>query len=197
MATDFRKLKAIEWENKKRIKKLCPEMQDRSGIYIFYRTDEEGNVIARYIGKSETSILERCASHLRPFSSTPTHIDASLYKHKLYSEENPTGWRVDVLEYCQPQECNERERFYIEFCKKYGVALHNVENGGTIGKTDINQRKEMKGYKKGVQYGCEKTRKEIKHLFDLHLVASIKSNKPNKIQEKALQKFYDFLNGKQ
>ena len=64
MATDFRKLKAIEWQNKKRIKNLCPEMQDRSGIYIFYRTDEESNVIARYIGKSETSILPVSYTHL-------------------------------------------------------------------------------------------------------------------------------------
>lgn len=194
MATDFRKLKAIEWQNKKRIKNLCPEMQDRSRIYIFYRTDEESNVIARYIGKSETSILQRCAGHLNGHDQ---HIDKSLILHKLYSEDNPTGWRVDVLEYCKPQECNERERFYIEFCTKYGVALHNVESGGTAGKTDINQRKEMKGYKKGVQYGYEKARKEIRHLFALHLKTRIKSDKPNKIQEKALQKFIDFLNGGQ
>lgn len=188
--TDFQQIR----ENRQKIKQLCPEMRDCSGIYIFYRTDEEGNVIARYIGKSESSILGRCASHLNGYEQ---HIDKSIRAHKLYSKENPTGWQVDVLEYCQPQECNERERFYIEFCKKYGVSLHNVESGGTTGKTDINQRKEMKGYKKGVQYGCEKTRKEIKHLFDLYLVASIKSSKPNKTQEKALQKFYDFIKGEQ
>ena len=33
------------------------------------------------------------------------------------------------------------------------------------------------------------------HLFDLHLSAVIKANKPNKTQEKALQKFYDFISG--
>lgn len=169
-------------------------MQDRSGIYIFYRKDEEGNVVARYIGKSESSILGRCASHLNGYMQ---HVDLSLRSHKLYSEDNPMGWRVDVLEYCKPQECNERERFYIEFCKKYGVSLYNIESGGTAGKTDINQRKEMKGYKKGVQYGYKKAREEVRHLFALHLKARIRSDKPNKIQEKALQKFLDFLNGEQ
>lgn len=186
--TDYEQVR----ENRRKIKQLCPEMQDRSGIYIFYRTDEEGSVIARYIGKSENSILGRCASHLNGYKQ---HLDLSIRSHGLYNEENPTGWRVDVLEYCEPQECNVRERFYIEFCKKYGVSLHNIESGGTTGKTDINERKEIKGYRKGVEYGCEKTRKEIKHLFELHLVASIKSDKPNKTQEKALQKFKDFIGG--
>lgn len=181
-------------ENKQKIKQLCPKMQDRSGIYIFYRKDEEGSVIARYIGKSENSILGRCASHLNGYKQ---HLDLSIRSHGLYNEENLTGWRVDILEYCKPQECNERERFYIEFCKKCGVSLYNVESGGTTGKTDINERKEIKGYRKGVEYGYEKARKEIRHLFALHLKARIKSDKPNKTQEKALQKFYDFLNGEQ
>ena len=87
--SDFQQLK----ENRQKIKQLCPEMQDRSGIYIFYRTDEEENVIARYIGKSENSILGRCASHLNGYIQ---HIDLSLRSHKLYSEDNPTGWREVV-----------------------------------------------------------------------------------------------------
>lgn len=191
MPTNWKKLKAIEQHNKERILRLCPDMQDRSGIYLFYRADENG-AFAWYIGKSETSLLKRCASHLQGYEQ---HIDRSIRAHKLYSEENPTGWQVCVLEYCLPQECNERERHYIEFAQKLGIDLHNVESGGTSGKTDINERKPTRGYRDGVKQGEKNIIKKIKHLFDLHLNAVTKSNKTNKMQEKALKKFNEFIQG--
>ena len=195
MPTNWKQLKAIEQKNRERILAICPEMQDRSGIYMFYRADENGDIFARYIGKSETSILERCASHLRPFASTPTHIDASLKKHGLYSESNPTGWKVKVLEYCLPQQCNERERYYIDFATKIGIDLHNIESGGTTGKTDINGRKPARGYRDGVKQGERNVIKQIKHLFDLHLKAVYKADKPSKNAIKALDTFNSLLQG--
>lgn len=194
MPTNWKQLKAIEQKNKERILKLCSDMQDNSGIYMFYRADENG-VFARYIGKSETSVLERCASHLRPFASTPTHIDASLRKHGLYSEDNPTGWQVCILEYCLPHDCNERERYYITMCEKLGIDLHNVESGGTTGKTDINERKPARGYYDGIAQGERNVIKKIAHLFDLHLKAVYKADKPSKNAIKALDKFTQFLQG--
>lgn len=139
-------------------------MQDRNGIYMFYRADENGDIFAQYVGKSETSVLERCASHLRPFASTPTYIDASLKKHGFRSADNPTGWQVCVLEYCLPQQCNERERWYIDFAIKLGIDLHNVESGGTSGKTDINERKPSRGYRDGIKQGEKNVIKKIAHF---------------------------------
>lgn len=195
MPTNWKQLKAIEQKNKERILAICPEMQDRSGIYMFYRANENGNVFARYIGKSETSILERCASHLRPFASTPTHIDASLKKHGLYSASNPMGWQVCVLEYCLPQECNIKERSWIDYAIKVGIDLHNVESGGTTGKTDINERKPARGYRDGVKQGEKNVIKKIAYLFDLHLKAVPKSDKPSKNAIKALDTFNSLLQG--
>ena len=77
-----------------------------------------------------------------------------------------------------------------------GYQLRNKTAGGQdSGKFGIAENRPARGYWDGVAQGTENVRKEIKHLFDLHLVASIKSDKPNKTQEKALQKFHDFLNG--
>lgn len=195
MPTNWKQLKAIEQKNKERILAICSDMQDRSGIYMFYRMDENRDIFARYIGKSETSVLYRCASHLRPFANIPTHIDASLKKHGLYSESNPMGWRVCVLEYCLPQQCDERERYYIDFAVRLGIDLHNVESGGTTGKTDINERKPSRGYRDGVKQGERNVIKEIRHLFDLHLKAVHKADKPSKNAIKALDKFNTFLQG--
>lgn len=171
---------------------MCPNLQDRSGIYMFYRWDENGKIFARYIGKSETSILERCASHLNGYKQ---RLDLSIKKHGLWSPENQTGWQVCVLEYCSPQECNERERSYIYFCTKLRLDLHNVESGGTSGKTDINERKPARGYRDGVKQGEKNVKREIAHLFDKHLKAVYKADKPSKNAIKALGKFNSLLQG--
>lgn len=46
---EYKERLAKERKNIYQIMRLCPEMQDRSGIYMFYRMDENGKVIARYI----------------------------------------------------------------------------------------------------------------------------------------------------
>lgn len=189
---NYIRAKAIEERNKERILAVCPNMQDRSGIYMFYRMDENGDIFARYIGKSETSVLERCASHLNGYEQ---HLDLSIKRHGIYSESNPTGWQVCVLEYCLPKECNARERAYIQFCQRLGIDLHNVESGGTTGKTDINERKPTRGYRDGVKQGERNVIKKIAHLFDLHLKAVCKADKPSKNAIKALDRFNSLLQG--
>ena len=87
--------KAIENENKKKLLKLNPELNDESGIYFFLRTDENGFRFA-YIGQA-VKILTRLASHMTGYEQ---HIDLSLRKHKLYDEKkNPHGWRVEFLNF--------------------------------------------------------------------------------------------------
>lgn len=193
MPTNWKQLKAIEQYNRRQILTLCPDMQDRSGIYMFYRADENNNIFARYIGKSETSVLERCASHLQGYKQ---YIDKSIRAHKLYSEENPTGWQVCVLEYCLPRECDEKERYVITMCERLGMPLHNVESGGTSGKTDINERKPARGYRDGVKQGERNVIKKIAHWFDLYLDANIQVGKADHARaQKALADFYQLLQG--
>ena len=86
------KAKAIEQENKKRLLKINPQLNDESGIYILTRKDENGFKFA-YIGQA-LHILSRLASHMVGYKQ---HIDLSLKKHKLYSESNPCGWKVDYM----------------------------------------------------------------------------------------------------
>lgn len=191
---NYEQVKAIEAKNKQRILAVCPKMVDGSGIYVFTRMDENGIRFA-YVGKSgaQGGVLSRCANHLNGYKQW---IDLSLRKHGLYdSEKRPYGWKVEALVYCETKYLDEYERFYIKVYANAGYQLRNIESGGTTGKTDINERKPSMGYWDGVKQGYENARREVKHLFDLHLKAVIKANKPHKTQEKALQKFYDFLEG--
>ncbi len=191
--TNFRQIKAIEAKNKKRILEVCPDVDEKSGIYVMLRY-ENGFKYA-YVGQAK-HLLTRLAQHLH-IGKNPPHIDLSIKKHGLYSEENPTGWRI-VYYHCAEDELNENEREMISKYANAGYQLRNKTSGGQDGgKFGIAENRSPKGYRDGVAQGYENARKEIKHLFDLHLVANVRSSKPNKTQEKALQKFLDFLNGEQ
>jgi len=185
---NFRQIKAIEAKNKQRIQELCPMMHDVSGIYILTRHDN-GFKYA-YVGQAK-HLLTRLAQHLSGYQ----HIDLSIKKHKLWNEDNPAGWRIDFM-YCPEERLDEIERQMIADYANRGFQMRNKTAGGQDnGKFGIADNRPAKGYHDGLQQGYENARKEIKHLFDLHLTAVIKANKPNKTQEKALQKFYDFING--
>lgn len=66
--------KAIEQENKKRLLKLNPKLNDKSGIYFLTRTDEN-NISYFYIGQA-VRIIQRMCGHLVGYQ----HIDLSLKK---------------------------------------------------------------------------------------------------------------------
>ena len=183
---DFRQIKAIEKANKGRILKVCPDCPETSGIYFFLR--EENGFKFAYIGKAK-HLLSRLAQHLQGYKQ---HIDRSLKKHGLWSEDNPTGWKVHFLRFPE-NELNEKEQYFIRKYATAGYQLRNVESGGNLGKTDINERKQSRGYYDGVETGYNRARKEIAHLFDLHLDCSTKRNPPTKLQEKAMEKFTKFI----
>lgn len=186
----YAQIKAIEANNKKRILAICPFVCERSGIYVFFR--EDSGIKYAYVGQAK-HLLTRLAQHLGGYEQ---HIDRSIKKHKLWDSDNPTGYKIRVYE-CRENELDEKEREYIKIYSNAGYQLRNKTIGGQDeGKAGIAPNKSAKGYYDGLQQGRENVRKEVKHLFDLHLVAKIKSNKPNKTQEKALRKFNDFLEGK-
>ena len=172
--------------NKERILKVCPNCPETSGIYFLLR-EEDGFKYA-YIGKAK-SLLSRLADHLQGYTQ---HIDRSLKKHGLWSEENQTGWVIHFLEFPKEQ-LDEKEQYYIKKYANAGYQLRNVESGGNLGKTDIGERKPAKNYYDGLNQGYRNARKFVANLFEKHLDYKQKSDRPNKNQEKAMQKFKDFL----
>lgn len=184
---DMRQIKAIERANKERILKVCPGVPESSGIYFLLR--EENGFKYGYIGQAK-HLLTRLAQHLRGYQ----HIDLSLRKHGLYSENNPTGYRVHFLVF--PESLlNEMEQKYILKYANAGYQLRNKTSGSQgEGKQGIADSKPSKGYYDGVAQGKKKSREFIADLFKKHLVVTTKKQPPTKLQERALQKFNDFIN---
>ena len=90
---------------------------------------------------------------------------------------------------------DEMEQKYIKQYANAGYQLRNVESGGSDGKTDIGERKPSRGYYDGLEQGYRNAQKEVAHLFGLHLDYTTKKQPPTKLQEKAILKFKDFLEG--
>lgn len=184
--------KAIEQENKKRLLKLNPKLNDRSGIYFLLREDENGFKFA-YVGQAK-SVLQRLASHLVGYEQ---HIDLSLRKHKLYSEDNPYGWRVEFLNFPESQ-LDEKEKYYIKLYADKGYQLRNVSLGGqgeNRASGSIGERKAPKGYLQGVQQGRKNLARELSHIIEKHLVVTIREDKQgNKVSQKQLDKFMELIN---
>ena len=185
--------KAIENENKKKLLKLNPELNDESGIYFFLREDENGFRFA-YIGQA-VKILTRLASHMTGYEQ---HIDLSLRKHKLYDEQkNPNGWRVEFLNF-PISELDEKEKYYIKLYADKGYQLRNVSVGGQGSERDsgqIGERKPPKGYMQGIQQGKKVLARELSHIAEKHLKIEIREDKKNnKVSQKQFEKFKELMN---
>lgn len=183
---NINQIKAIEKKNKDKLLALNSELNDRSGIYFLLRVDENGIRFA-YIGQAK-HILTRLAQHLAGYQ----YIDFSLKKHGLFSKENPHGWSIHFMNY-NLSELDEMERHYITLYAQKGYQMRNKDTGGGAGKQELGERKEPKGYRDGLKQGRKNASREISNLFDKHLNVSKKSDKPNKIQDRALEKFMEFL----
>ena len=185
--------KAIENENKKKLLKLNPELNDESGIYFFLREDENGFRFA-YIGQA-VKILTRLASHMTGYEQ---HIDLSLRKHKLYDEQkNPNGWRVEFLNF-PISELDEKEKYYIKLYADKGYQLRNVSLGGqgeNRARGSIGERKAPKGYMQGIQQGKKVLARELSHIAEKHLKIEIREDKKNnKVSQKQFEKFKELMN---
>lgn len=183
--------KAIEQENKKRLLKLNPKLNDKSGIYFLLREDENGFKFA-YVGQA-VHILQRLASHLVGYEQ---HIDLSIRKHKLYSEDNPYGWRVEFLNFPESQ-LDEKEKYYIKLYADKGYQLRNVSLGGqgeNRASGSIGERKAPKGYMQGIQQGKKVLARELSSIAEKHLIIRLKPEKEhNKVSQKQYEKFMDLL----
>lgn len=187
------KAKAIEKQNRERLLKVNPKLNERSGIYFLLRTDENGFRFA-YIGQA-VKILTRLASHMTGYEQ---HIDLSLRKHKLYDEKkNPNGWRVEFLNFPE-SELDEREKYYIKLYADKGYQLRNVSLGGqgeNRASGSIGERKPPKGYMQGIQQGKKVLARELSNIAEKHLKIEIREDKKNnKVSQKQFEKFKELMN---
>lgn len=183
---NYKQLYAIKKANRERILKVCPNCPETSGIYFLLR--EEDGFKWGYVGQAK-HILSRLADHLQNFQ----HIDLSIKKHGLYSENNPTGYKIHFLEFSE-SELDEKEQYYIKMYANAGYQMKNSTTGSQgKGKKGLDNAKPPKNYYDGLSQGYKNAQKFVSNLFEKHLDYKQKSDKPNKNQEKAMQKFKDFL----
>lgn len=182
------KAKAIERKNEQKLLAVNPKLDNGSGIYILWRTE-----VHAYVGQS-VGLLTRLAQHLAGYSQ---HIDLSMKKHKLYSSDNPYGYRVDFI-HCDKSELDDKEREYIQKCIDKGWILKNKTSGGQDdGKEKIAEYKPSKGYRDGILQGKKTLARELSQIISKHLTVRLKDEKQwNKVSEKQLEKFNRLLDEK-
>ena len=185
---NYAQVKAIEKKNKQLFLSINPDLNEQSGIYFLTREDENGFKYA-YIGQAR-HILSRLSQHLVGYQ----HIDLSLKKHKLYSEQNPYGWRVGFKNY-PVEELDEKEQFFILKYAQYGYQLRNKTSGSQgTGKTQIDEYRPAKGYRDGIRQGKITLARELTDIINKHLDVKIKEEKQgNKISIKAYEKFNNLI----
>lgn len=189
MNNNFKKAKSIEYANKKRLLKVNPNLDEKSGIYFLTRTDADGINYA-YIGQAK-HIITRLAQHLVGYQ----HIDLSLKKHGLHSADNIFGWKVGFMHFPE-EKLDEMEQFYIKKYAQAGYQLRNKTSGSQgAGKKQIDEFRPQKGYYDGLKQGKKVLARELTNIIDKHLKISLKEGKEsNKVSIKALDKFNDLLN---
>ena len=182
---NYAQIKAIEKKNKERILKVCPEATEDSGIYIFTRF--ENGFKFGYVGQAK-HLLTRLAQHLVGYQ----HIDLSLKKHGLYSDENKTGYKIDIYP-CDCDRLDEKEQKFVVQLANLGYQLRNKTSGSQgSGKFGIADNKPSKGYRDGLQQGYKNAQKEIAPLFEKWLKVDFDETK--KLAIRANEKLNNFIN---
>lgn len=182
---------ARQQATRQRITKLCPSINDNSGIYIFTRTDENGIRYA-YVGQAK-HLLSRCAQHLLGYQ----HIDLSIKKHGLFSDKNEYGYKLDYINLPESQ-LDDSEREYIQKYASLGFQLRNATLGGQDSGKEVIDSKTPKGYHDGLKQGYENARKEIKEFFTKYLMVSVKNEedtfkKDGSVKEIYQRKYNEFI----
>lgn len=188
---DYRQREAIENSYRKKLLIHNPKLNDKSGIYMMTRKDEN-EIRHAYIGQAKR-LLSRIIPHMFGFQA----IDLSLKKHKLQSKDNPSGWKIDAENY-PTEELDEKEKYYIKKYSDDGYQLKNKTVGGQgQGKTALGEQRPRKKYRDGLSQGYKNAQKEISPLFEKYLNATYKGEKVTKRHENAMRKFQDFLSEKE
>lgn len=189
MAMSYKQVLAMRREYEKQIRRLCPDVTENSGIYLFWRIDSEGFKHA-YVGQA-LHLCRRLVDHMCGYQ----YIDNSIRKHKLYDEEKtPYGYHIEILEEIPAEDLDERERYWIKYYADSGHQLKNQTIGGQDGKKSaLGDGKSTKGYREGLSRGYDNARRDVAKLFEKNLTYSI-NGKPGKLKERSYEKFTEFLN---
>lgn len=187
---NIKQAKVKEKANKERFLKVNPTLDDKSGIYILTR--EEDGIKYAYIGQAK-HILSRLAQHLVGYQ----HIDFSLKKHGLYSDDNPCGWKVNSIHF-RESELDEKEKYYIKLYANKGYQLRNKTSGSQgEGKRQIDEYRPQKGYRDGLLQGYKNAVNELRNIIEKHLTVNLRPEKAhNKVSIKAFEKFNQIIYGK-
>ena len=158
---NFRQIKAIEQKNKQRLLEVNSKLDDESGIYFLAREDEQGFRYA-YVGQA-VHILTRLAQHLSGYEQ---HIDRSLKKHGLYSEDNTYGWKVGCMHFSK-DKLDEAEKYFIKAYADKGYQLRNKTSGSQgEGKSQIADYRPQKGYHDGLKQGRLNLARELSSIAE-------------------------------
>lgn len=182
---NFRQIKAIEAKNKNKIKAICPQAKDESGIYVLTR-EQDGFKFA-YVGQAKR-VLARLAQHLRGYQ----HIDLSIRKHDFWSKSNPNGYKIQCY-YFPISELNEKEQEFIKLMANKGYQLRNKTAGGQgEGSYAIAEQKPAKSYRDGLKQGYENARRDVAKWFER---LEVNYDDTKKIAIRYFERFTDFLKG--
>ena len=191
--------KKLEFYKKKWVERFG-KIIDTSGIYILTRNDENGFKYA-YIGQAKRT-LTRLAQHNLGYNQI---IDKSIKKHHIWEKDtNPYGWYLKAVIPCKIEELDNLEQETILNYANIGYQLRNQTSGSQgQGKVGINDNQGGLGYRKGVEYGYLKAKKEISEYFIKYLDFVVKSGentlkKNGEIKEiyvRKQQEFAEWLKG--
>lgn len=182
---EFIKIKERERENRIKLLNVNPYLTDNSGIYVFTREDENGFRYV-YVGQAK-HILTRLIQHLQGYEQ---HIDKSIRKHGLWSEQNPYGWFVLAYD-TVAEKLDEEEKRYIRRYADEGYQLLNKTLGGQgKGKSAIAENKPSKGYYDGKKQGKADVVKQLKQVVK-HL--QIAPANDGKLASRMFAKFWEIL----
>lgn len=177
--------KRIETQNKQRWLEVNPFLENKSGIYILTREDENGFKYA-YIGQAKR-VLARLAQHLVGYDQ---HIDLSLRKHGLWSDDNPHGWFA-IATYYPEYELDIREQIAIKQHADLGFQLRNKTSGSQgKDKVGIAENKPSKGYYDGKKQGRSDITKELRQVVKY---LQITPQNDGKLANRMLQKFWEII----
>ena len=177
--------KQREAENKTKWLEVNLYLSDESGIYSLTREDENGFRYA-YIGQAK-HILTRLAQHL---TGHEQHIDLSLKKHGLWSDDNPYGWFASAVQYPET-ELDKEEQRAIKNYADLGFQLHNKTSGSQgKGKVAIADNKPAKGYYDGKKQGRNDVLKELRQVVKY---LQIMPKNEGKLASRMIQKFWAII----
>ncbi len=98
------------------------EIKEQPGIYKLTNIDSGKS----YIGKS-TNVKKRISDHLKSTIGISTVADQKV--HHAMLETGLWNWTIEVIAYCDKEQLNELEKYYIDFFKTQQFG-YNIREGG-------------------------------------------------------------------